>query len=137
MKSKYGVSGGRSGREKRTCDGIVFASIAEMEYYILLNEKNICFEMQPSFVLQEGFKSEYGKIRDIRYVADFRIGKYVVDVKGMETPEFRLKKKMFLKLNSDLVLVLAKKSGKNWKHYEYEIKQNRAINFFERLSNEL
>ena len=60
-------------------------------------------ELQPKFELQPKYKNSKGQcIRAITYKADFsyiethsEVGKLIVeDVKGVETKEFKLKKKM-------------------------------------------
>ena len=85
-------------------DGIKFDSIAEGRRYKelkLLQQGNYITELklQPKFELQAKYTNNKGKhIRAITYKADFSYienGKLVVeDVKGMETKEFKLKKKM-------------------------------------------
>lgn len=63
-------------------------------------------ELQPVFILQEKFKHRGKTIRAIKYIADFRYQKngvdIVEDVKGMRTPVYGLKKKMFLKKYPDI-----------------------------------
>jgi hypothetical protein len=94
--------------------GIKFDSIKERNRYIhlkMLSDKGIIkkLELQPSFLLQEKFTTDQelksiksNNIREIKYVADFkyfdtRIKLNVVeDVKGMLTPEYKLKRKLFL-----------------------------------------
>lgn len=93
---------------KTVADGIKFDSRAEARRYrelkLLQRAGEIKdLELQPSFLLVEGFKCRGKSYRDIRYIADFaytevRTGLQVVeDVKGVETEVFRLKKKLFLK----------------------------------------
>ncbi len=93
--------------KKSECDGIVFDSKAEMEYYELLKTRKergdiVDFKLQPSYVVQKSFETEYGdKIRPIIYKADFEIQHYadiwdVVDVKGMPSPVSLIKRKLFL-----------------------------------------
>ncbi len=86
-------------------DGIKFASKMEGKRYSKLKEmerENIIsdLELQPSFLLQDGFTRDKKKYRPIVYVADFRykIGDKVIveDVKGFKTPEYKLKKKLLL-----------------------------------------
>lgn len=86
-------------------DGIKFASKMEANRYVILKqmqrEKKISnLELQPSFLLQDGFARDGKKYRPIVYVADFRykVGDRVVveDVKGFKTPEYKLKKKLLL-----------------------------------------
>lgn len=122
MTNKYRVSA----KEARTYDNIVFDSKAEMEYYrdVVLPgvaAKEIkSYELQKSFLLQPGFEHGFKKERSIKYVCDFYI-KYkngktdVIDIKGMPTPEAKLKRKLFLYKYSDENLRWIKKSGKGWK----------------------
>ncbi|WP_445506809.1 DUF1064 domain-containing protein [Niallia sp. 03190] len=100
MKNKYGA-------RKTIIDNIAFDSKVEAKYYEqlkwLLQAKQIkSFKCQPKFLLQEGFKKNGETIRKIEYIADFEIHNLdgsieIVDVKGVETKDFILKKKMFLK----------------------------------------
>lgn len=90
-------------------DGIRFASKLEAKRYrelkLLLNNGDISdLILQPSFVLQEGFKDRYGKKqRAIKYMADFQYKEgdeeVVEDTKGYKNNAvWRIKEKMFLKL---------------------------------------
>ena len=60
-------------------------------------------ELQPRFVLMEGFRYEGKAIRKIEYVADFlyrdlsTLELIVEDVKGVKTDVYKIKKKLFLK----------------------------------------
>lgn len=99
-KSKYG-------NKKMTIDGITFDSIAEAKYYEQLKwlkEANQIkdFILQPRFLLQESFRKNGKTFRKIEYVADFEIHNLdgsieIIDVKGHETKEFLIKKKLFEK----------------------------------------
>lgn len=90
---------------KTVVNGIKFDSKAEANRYcelkILERAKQISdLELQPKFILQDSFKNQKGQtIRAITYIADFSYvenGKIVVeDVKGMETNEFKIKRKLF------------------------------------------
>lgn len=58
-------------------------------------------EVHPQFKLQEGFRDRAGKThRAIYYEADFKYlergSEVIEDVKGVETPTFKLKMKLFL-----------------------------------------
>ncbi len=87
-------------------NGIKFASKAEMSRYvnleILARDGAISeLEIQPRFVLLDKFKSCGNSYRAIEYVADFRYRDInnttvVEDVKGKETPVYKLKIKLFL-----------------------------------------
>lgn len=94
------------GRIKKEVDGIVFDSTSEAQAYSILKLWERAGEirdlqLQPVFVLQE----KQPGMRAIKYVADFRFwqvanspqlqGDIVVDVKGIQTPAFRIKAKMF------------------------------------------
>jgi hypothetical protein len=92
--------------QKVTIRGIQFDSKKEAERYLVLlsreQEGEITgLEVHPSYELQSSFKHRGKTIRAINYEADFEYidrdyNTVVEDVKGMETPTFRLKKKMFL-----------------------------------------
>ena len=106
-RSKYNV---RRDPTKRTVDGIVFASQAEARRYEVLKLRQRAgvignLSLQPRFILQEPFTCRGKKINGIRYTADFRYtedGETVIEeVKGRETRDFELRKKMFLKLYGD------------------------------------
>lgn len=49
--------------------------------------------------LQEGFRTPYqkDKVRAITYTPDFEIGPLMLECKGFETPEWKIKKKMLFK----------------------------------------
>jgi hypothetical protein len=67
--------------------------------------------IQPSYILQPKFTTKDGKnIRAIEYVADFEViytdgTIHVVDIKGMATPEAKLKRKMLLYVKSYYTLL--------------------------------
>ena len=91
---------------KTKLDGYTFDSKAEARRYGELNILRQAFEItelvvHPKFVLQGAFQYQGKTERAIHYIADFGYmenGVYVVeDVKGVQTPVFRLKRKLFLK----------------------------------------
>lgn len=91
-------------------DGHKFPSKMEGNRYIKLREmqrehKISDLELQPPFLLQEGFTRDGKKYRPITYVADFKYkmgDKTIVeDVKGYLTPEYKIKKKLLLYKYSD------------------------------------
>ena len=95
---------GKYNNRKTIIDNIKFDSNAEATRYqflkILLKTGKIeDLELQPKFLLQPSFKKNGKTIRAINYIADFKYiqDKKVVieDVKGMETKEFKIKKKLF------------------------------------------
>lgn len=90
--------------KKVQIDMYIFDSIAESRRYkeLALLEKAGEIEnlqLQPKFLLQESFKKNGKTYRKIEYIADFMYeekGKVIVeDVKGMETKEFKIKRKLF------------------------------------------
>lgn len=109
-KSKYG-------NQKTIVDGITFDSKAEAIYYNQLKwlkqAKQIKdFKLQPRYILQDAFTKNGKHFRKIEYVADFEVHKLdgtieIVDIKGHETKEFLLKRKLFERQYLDTLLVLA------------------------------
>ena len=103
--------------KKVQIDMYVFDSIAESRRYkeLALLEKAGEIEnlqLQPKFLLQDSFKKNGKTYRKIEYIADFMYeekGKVIVeDVKGMETKEFKIKRKLFEYKYPDLGLKLIK-----------------------------
>lgn len=103
--------------KKTQIDMFLFDSVKEARRYkeLALLERageiqNL--ELQPRFLLQEGFKKNNKKWRKLEYVADFKYienGKTVVeDVKGFETKEFKIKRKLFEYKYPDLELKIIK-----------------------------
>lgn len=108
---------GKYNNRKTIIDNIKFDSNAEATRYqflkILLKTGKIeDLELQPKFLLQPSFKKNGKTIRAINYIADFKYiqdKKIVIeDVKGMETKEFKIKKKLFEYKYPDLELRLIK-----------------------------
>lgn len=103
-------------------DNHKFDSKLECNIYKTLQEKypQIKVELQPKYLLQEKFFFKGKTIREINYIGDFLIvlpnqEVYVVDAKGMETPVFKLKRKMFmLKYGSDIVTIKSVKQFISW-----------------------
>ncbi|WP_066270341.1 DUF1064 domain-containing protein [Heyndrickxia acidicola] len=105
------------GNKKTVVDGITFDSKAEAKYYEQLKwleqAKEIkSFKLQPRYILQEGFVKNGKKYRKIEYVADFEVHKLdgtieVIDIKGVGTKEFALKRKLFEAKYLDTLSVLA------------------------------
>ena len=110
MRNKYNAI-------KTIIDGIKFDSKKEAGRYLELKElqkleKIIIIELQPKFLLQDGFKHNGKAIRAINYIADFSYhdissGKLIIeDVKGIQTDVFKLKHKLFLFKYPDIILRL-------------------------------
>lgn len=114
MRKSFGQSLSKFGNTKVEYDGHKFDSKKECEYYKQLKvfEKagqisNL--ELQPVFLLQEKYRDVQGKaVREITYIADFRYietcsGKSItIDVKGLKTEVYKLKKKLLLFKYKDL-----------------------------------
>ena len=135
VKNKYN-------NKKTTIDDIVFDSKDEALYYQALKDmkaKGLIkdFELQPEFILQEGFEKDEKKYRAIKYTADFRVltnndYSYIVDVKGMLTTEFKIKMKLFNYKYPDIELRLISRSIKYGDEYGfidyYELQKIRKQN---------
>lgn len=103
--SKYGA-------KKTVVDGVTFPSRAEADYYCELKILEdigdvLGFCRQPEFILQDGD----GTV--IRYKADFIVwhknGEVeVIEVKGMPTPDWILREKLFRARYPDIQLVVVK-----------------------------
>lgn len=85
---------------------LTFDSVKEYEYYLILKDREkrgeigflkrqYKFEIQPAFTTPEGIK-----YNAITYIADFRYydlsdgSRHVIDVKGVRTDVYKLKKKL-------------------------------------------
>ena len=99
--------------KKVECDGIIFDSAKEKNYYCELKVLRMAgvvidFERQVTFELQPKFRHAGKTERAIKYIADFVI-KYkdgrtvVVDTKGFRTKEYLLKRKMLLYKYPDMI----------------------------------
>jgi hypothetical protein len=117
--------------KKTEIDGIKFDSEMESHYYLyLIHLKEIGevvdFELQPTYILQEGFAKDGKKIRPITYRADFRViyvdgHEEVIDVKGRVTAEFSLKRKMLLYKYRDINFKCVQERGRKPNKYWVEI----------------
>ena len=96
------------GARKALFGGEWFDSTAERNYYMYLlalkqSGEVVHIERQPQYVLQEAFRNAAGKHQAaIKYKADFRVtyadGRVeVIDVKGVASRDYSLRKKMFEK----------------------------------------
>ena len=93
-------------KEKRTYNDIVFDSVLEMKYYrdVVLPKKESGeikhYELQKSYILQDGFIRRGKRVLPITYVADFYLEyadghSEVIDIKGCPDATAKLKRKMF------------------------------------------
>lgn len=92
---------------KTIIGNLKFDSKKEAEYYLKLKAKRINGEinwikLQPEFLILRGFTLENGeRTKGIRYVADFEVEyadghREIIDVKGVKTEAYKIKKKMLL-----------------------------------------
>ncbi|EHC5234888.1 DUF1064 domain-containing protein [Listeria monocytogenes serotype 1/2a] len=98
MRSKYNA-------KKVVIDNIKFDSKAEAAYYqqlklLKMSGEVVSFDLQPEFILQDSFVKNGKKYHAIKYRADFLVRykdghEELIDVKGMLTNEFILKRKLF------------------------------------------
>lgn len=110
--------GNKLNNKKIQIDGFTFDSMLEADYYThlkLLKKLGdvLHFHLQPKYVLQEGFYKDGKYIRPITYKADFLVfyaDKHVevVDTKGFETQQFKIKRKMFEDRYPELELKIVK-----------------------------
>ena len=127
--------------KKVEIDGIIFDSKDEALYYNCLKDKKLKFdildfELQPKFILQEGFKKNGKTFKPITYKGDFRVYNLdgtscIVDVKGMATDVFKIKYKMFCnKFDEELKLIARSvKYGDEYGFIDYfELKKIRSAN---------
>ena len=108
--------------KKTDYNGKTYDSKAEAMFAMHLNVIGIPFEQQPKVMLQEGFTDTFGTCRPIFYISDFKVGKYLIDVKGIATPDFRIKAKMvrYNQHKNGVVLLIAKYSRCGWTLWEWE-----------------
>jgi Protein of unknown function (DUF1064) len=123
--------------KKTVVNGIKFDSKMEGDYYLYLvslAEKGeiASFSLQPEYVLQEGFKKRGLNFLPIKYKADFEVhlqdgDYYTVDIKGFETADFKIKKKMFEKrYPQELKLITFSKIDGGWISLE-DLKKARKL----------
>lgn len=124
--------------KKVEIDGIKFDSKDEAQYYLYLKKqkedgKIKDFGLQQKFELQPSFKKDGKTHRAITYTVDFAVYKWngeveYIDVKGMETQQGLLRKKLFDYKYPDLKLIWVAKSLKysvdGWIEYS-ELKKKR------------
>lgn len=109
-RSKFNVD---KNQEKRTFQGIVFDSMAELKYYrdVILpglgSGEILECKLQEPYILQEKFMHDGKAVRAIKYVADFVLRysdgrEEVIDIKGLADAAARLKRKLFWHAFPDL-----------------------------------
>jgi len=81
-------------------NGQHYRSTLEAETAKVLDSLGIPFQYEPrKITLQKGFRCPYqkDKVRDLTYTPDFIIGPIMLECKGFETPEWKIKKKLLFK----------------------------------------
>ena len=84
------------------------------------------FELQPQYILQEGFIKDGKKIQAITYKAEFRVIyanglEEVIDVKGKVTESFRIKRKLLLYKYRDIDFKCLQEKGRKPNKYWVQI----------------
>jgi hypothetical protein len=135
--SKYGA-------RKTTIDGIKFDSKMESDYYLYLKQMKEegqikDFSLQPKFLLQDKFEKHGKKFRAIYYISDFHViynngSEVIIDIKGKQTADFKIKKKLYTKLYP-LELKLITKSIKYGKDGWIELEELEKIRKENRKKN--
>lgn len=124
-KFKYNVDTGR----KHICNGYIFDSGAEMEYYRdVLSLRQVAGNVRgllvhPRYIVMEGFAIRSGHVNAVTFKPDFSFieehdGQFVpvvLDVKGVQpSGDFMLRVKLFLRLHPDVEFRLARKVRGSW-----------------------
>lgn len=127
--------------KKVIVDDIKFDSKHEAEYYLLLKRlkeegKIKDFELQKKYELQPSFKKYNKNHRPITYTVDYVVYHLdneieCIDIKGMETQQGVMRRKMFDYLYPNLKLTWLQKSLKygdedGWIEYD-ELKKKRSL----------
>lgn len=114
-RSKLNIDNSERGKQRRTVDGILFASELEARYYReylkprLANGVIADLKIQPSYRLQDEFTKYGRRFQPVQYTADFEItypdgDVEIIDVKGMCTRDAALRRKWFDKKYPDKIL---------------------------------
>lgn len=80
--------------------GRVYRSTLEADTAKTLDAIGLPFKYEDrKILLLEGFRSDFqkDKVRSITYTPDFEIGPLMLECKGFETPEWKIKKKLLFK----------------------------------------
>lgn len=136
LKTKIKTPKSKYGAVKIVVDDISFDSKMEAEYYhhlLLLKKQGIVidFDLQPTYVLLDPFVLNDKKIQGIKYKGDFLVryadgSEKVIDIKGNETTDFKIKKKLFQqKFQRELKCISKSNIDGGWIDLE-QLKKNRA-----------
>lgn len=92
------------GVEPKEYNGKKFRSTLEARTAETLDAMGLPWEYETKkLTLQEGFRCQYQKekVRAIEYIPDFVIGSIMLETKGFETPDWKIKKKLLYKYLSE------------------------------------
>lgn len=117
-------------------NGRQYRSTLEAHTAETLDKMGIPWEYETKkIVLQEGFYCQYQKekVRSIEYIPDFIVGPIMLETKGFETPDWKIKKKLlykYLKENApDAIFYMIKNDKQllqsldsHWQYLGYAIK---------------
>jgi len=88
------------GVEPKVYNGRKYRSTLEANTAKTLDEMGLSWEYETKKItLQEGFYCQYqkDKVKAINYIPDFIIGPIMIETKGFETPDWKIKKKLLYK----------------------------------------
>ena len=94
------MSGRIAGVEPKVYNGVEYKSTFEANTAQLLDTLGIPWEYETrTYTILEGFYCPWQKrkVMGIEYIPDFIIGPLMLETKGWETPEWKIKKKFFFK----------------------------------------
>ncbi|MGL5961482.1 MAG: DUF1064 domain-containing protein [Cetobacterium sp.] len=111
------LSKNKYNNKKVVIDDITFDSKAEARFYLNIKGSGLDYELQPKFLLQEAFKKNGKTYRKIEYIADFKIGNRIIDIKGVETEAFKIKRKIFEYKYQDFRLECLKECPKRFSQH--------------------
>lgn len=117
-------------------NGRKFRSTLEAHTAETLDKMGIPWKYETKkYILQESFYSQYQKrkVDSIKYTPDFFLGPVMIEMKGFETPEWKIKKKLFFKYlkenEPDAIWYMCKNDkqllqalDKHWSYLGYAIK---------------
>ena len=84
--------------------GVKYKSTLEADTAEALNKMGLPIRYEERVLtVFEGFRCDYqkDKVRDVEYKPDFWVGNIILECKGFETPEWKLKKKLVFKYLKD------------------------------------
>lgn len=88
------------GVQEKAYKGITYKSILEADTAEALDLMGLPIRYEEkAFKIFEGFRSPFQKrkVLDIQYIPDFWVGDIILECKGFETPEWKLKRKLVFK----------------------------------------